>query len=151
MLAVANGMAILTLNPTQFYAVLAVAILGMLALLFTSYRKVVGYFLTGMAYWLMVEGLAWGLRASFSLESLNSYVFAVGLSFIPIMMLLIWVENRQETLTFSLPKTLPKLNKAKTTATRPSILMAGQRPFMLEQDTDFCQHFIRHSPVFDYE
>lgn len=150
MLTTANSMAMLNLNPTSFYAVLAVAILGMIALLFTSYRKVVGYFLAGMAYWLVVEGLAWGLRASFSLETLNSYVFAVGLSFVPIMMLLTWAENRQNNFTFSLPKT-KKTIPANARPTRPSILMAGQRPFLMEQDTDFSQHFIRHSPVFDYE
>lgn len=150
MLTTANSMAMLNLNPTSFYAVLTVAILGMIALLFTSYRKVVGYFLAGMAYWLVVEGLAWGLRASFSLETLNSYVFAVGLSFVPIMMLLTWAENRQNNFTFSLPKT-KKIIPANPCPTRPSILMAGQRPFLMEQDTDFSQHFIRHSPVFDYE
>lgn len=150
MLTTANSMAMLYLNPTSFYAVLTVAILGMIALLFTSYRKVVGYFLAGMAYWLVVEGLAWGLRASFSLETLNSYVFAVGLSFVPIMMLLTWAENRQNNFTFSLPKT-KKIIPANPRPTRPSILMAGQRPFLMEQDTDFSQHFIRHSPVFDYE
>lgn len=150
MLTTANSMAMLNLNPTSFYAVLTVAILGMIALLFTSYRKVVGYFLAGMAYWLVVEGLAWGLRASFSLETLNSYVFAVGLSFVPIMMLLTWAENRQNNFTFSLPKT-KKIIPANPRPTRPSILMAGQRPFLMEQDTDFSQHFIRHSPVFDYE
>lgn len=150
MLTTANSMAMLNLNPTSFYAVLTVAILGMIALLFTSYRKVVGYFLAGMAYWLMVEGLAWGLRASFSLETLNSYVFAVGLSFVPIMMLLTWAENRQNKFTFSLPK-MKKTIPANPRPTRPSILMAGQRPFLMEQDTDFSQHFIRHSPVFDYE
>ena len=65
-----NSITRLSLTTTTGFAVGTLAILGMIGLLFTRYRTVVGYFLAGMVYWLVVEVLAWGIMTAFSLELL---------------------------------------------------------------------------------
>ena len=77
-----NSITRLSLTTTTGFAVGTLAILGMIGLLFTRYRTVMGYFLAGMVYWLVVEVLAWGIMTAFSLELLHGYVVTVGLTFI---------------------------------------------------------------------
>ncbi len=155
-----NSITGFSLTTTTGFVVGTLAILGMIGLLFTSYRTVVGYFLAGMVYWLVVEVLAWGIMTAFSLDPLHGYVVAVGLTFIPILLGLNWLDNRKNTLKLSPPmlkKTSNIVSHFKPSASNasnakyPPILVAGQRPFIIEQDTDFLQHYIRHTPVFDYE
>ena len=152
-----NSITRLSLTTTTGFAVGTLAILGMIGLLFTRYRTVMGYFLAGMVYWLVVEVLAWGIMTAFSLELLHGYVVTVGLTFILILLGLDWLDNRKNTLKLSPPmpkKTANFVSHFKSSARNakyPPILVAGQRPFIIEQDTDFLQHYIRHAPVFDYE
>lgn len=128
MSSVING---LSLSPMGWSAVIAVV--GLVGLMFTSYRYVMGYFVVGMAYWLGVEGLHWLLVQFFpKLTVSDSYVLAVAMSLLPILAL-VWWQPRRPTLVDNSP------NQHR--------VGAGQRPFMLQQDTQFYQHFVRHTSV----
>ena len=114
---------------------------GMLAIAFTPYRFVLGYFMLGMVYWISVEGLHWTVVTLSSLTGTDAYVAAIGLSMIPIV-----IELNGK----------PRFNKAASQATtnqtmlKSSVQMsAGHRPVVLEKDTDFHQNFVRHASVFD--
>lgn len=110
---------------------------GMLAIAFTPYRFVLGYFMLGMVYWIAVEGLHWTVVQVSSLTGTEAYVAAVGLSMIPLILALSWKptyrkgQNQQAILKSSVQQS------------------AGHRPVVLEQDTDFHQNFVRHTSVFD--
>ena len=113
----------------------------MLAIAFTPYRFVLGYFMLGMVYWISVEGLHWAVVTLSSLTGTDAYVAAIGLSMIPIVIAL---------------NAKPKFNKAVSQATtnqamlKSSVQMsAGHRPVVLEKDTDFHQNFVRHASVFE--
>lgn len=138
----------------------------MAGLLFTPYRYVLGYFLSGMGYWLMIEGLQWLVMSLSSLSLLSSYACAIGLSLIPMMVLLAkFDEVSASTAQVNLTRLL--FNKFLNFSTRvsgwgkalfnrknPPVLtptIAGQRPLDIFKDTDYSQQFIQHSPVFDYE
>ena len=70
--------------------VIGVVMLAILALGFTRYRYVLGYFVLGMLYWLAVEGVQWLLSEIFALESPASYVAAIGFSMLPVLVILVW-------------------------------------------------------------
>lgn len=115
---------------------IGLVVLGMVALLFTSYRFLIGYFMAGMGYWLWVEALHWVVaRVLPNLETMDSYFFAFIVSLLPVVGLLVWQ-----------PKQRPSTPIAPTTT---ALLRAGQRPVVLEKDTDFYQHFVRHSSLTD--
>lgn len=122
-------------TPSLTLGVLAgVVILGLSVLAFTSYRYVIGYFLVGMVYWLLVEGLHWAVVSLTALTATHAYIAAIALSFLPLWALLSYKPR---------PKSKPIIPD---TAMR---LRAGQRPFVLEKDTHFYQHCIRHTPVIE--
>lgn len=130
--------------------VLCVAlVVGLLALAFTSYRFVVGYLLAGMLYWLWVEGIHWLVVAVVpALAVSDSYILSVAVSLLPLMVVL----ARQPRSVRMNGKQVDS-NQAQTRSTsslypEPTMrLAAGQRPFVLEKDTDFYQHFVRHTAV----
>lgn len=107
-------------------------VLGFIGLAFTSYRFVIGYFFAGMLYWLWVEGLHWVVgEVAPTLVVSDSYVLAVAISLLPFLWLLRLPRH------YVAPQdTLPNLQ-----------ITAGQRRFVLEKDTDFYQHCIRHSAI----
>ncbi|MGL5253309.1 MAG: hypothetical protein ACRC7U_09270 [Moraxella sp.] len=113
--------------------VIGVVMLAILALGFTRYRYVLGYFVLGMLYWLAVEGVQWLLSEIFALESPASYVAAIGFSMLPVLVILVWQPKPRSTSASA--NLLPR--------------HAGHRPVVLEKDTDFNQKFVRHSAVFD--
>ena len=61
---------------------------GMLAIAFTPYRFVLGYFMLGMVYWISVEGLHWAVVTLSSLTGTDAYVAAIGLSMITLVIAL---------------------------------------------------------------
>ena len=69
---------------------IALVTVGMLAIAFTPYRFVLGYFMLGMVYWILVEGLHWVVVNISSLTGTDAYVAAIGLSMIPIVIALNW-------------------------------------------------------------
>lgn len=116
---------------------IGLVVLGMVALLFTSYRFLVGYFTAGMCYWLWVEALQWVVaRVLPNLETTDSYFLAFIVSLLPVVGLLVWQ-----------PK--PRTSKTITSVNKTALLRAGQRPLVLEKDTDFYQHFVRHNSLTD--
>lgn len=145
----------LTLNSAWLWVM--VTCIGLVALLFTQYRYVVGYFLAGMLYWLGIEGMQWLLTAISSLNDFHAYILAIALSLIPVMLALAVKDNLISRQNFNIQLQLQRFSqfvKSLTRSkapTRPSLRTAGQKPFTLEEDTDFAQHFIRHTPVFDYK
>ena len=116
---------------------IALVTVGMLAIAFTPYRFVLGYFILGMVYWIAVEGLHWMVVNASSLTGTDAYVVAIGLSMIPIVFALNW----KPTYTKS---------RAKPMSIKSSVQQsAGHRPVVLEKDTDFHQNFVRHASVFE--
>ncbi len=109
-------------------------VLGLIALAFTSYRFVVGYFFAGMIYWLLVEGLHWVI-SQFATDwaATDTYTLAVACSLLPLVGLLVVASRKRTTASTNLP-TNPRL-------------VAGNRPYMIEKDTDFYQHCVRHTSV----
>lgn len=110
-------------------------VFGLIGLAFTSYRFVIGYFFAGMLYWLWVEGLHWVVNQLAPMLAVSdSYVLAVAVSLLPLLWLL------------ALPHRSHNHTDAITTA-QTLRMTAGQRPFVLEKDTNFYQHCIKHSAV----
>lgn len=122
---------------SNWLLLIALVTLGMLAIAFTPYRFVLGYFMLGMAYWVFVEGLHWGVVNALSLTGTDAYVVAIGLSMIPILIALNWRP------TFTRRHTKQVILKSSVQQS------AGQRPVILEKDTNFHQHYVRHASVFD--
>lgn len=144
-----------TINNVEFW--LTMIGLAMLALLFTSYRYVVGYFLAGMLYWLGIEALHWLVMAISSLASFHAYILAVALSLIPIMLMLAVKDNLLSLKRFNLSVVGRICKRFFQLLYRPKAprqampRIAGQKPFVLEQDTNFTQQFVCHSSVFKYD
>lgn len=151
-----------SLSQGWVYALLALLLLVMAGLSFTPYRYVLGYFLSGMGYWLMIEGLQWLVSSLVTLPLLSSYAWAIGLSLIPLLILLSKFDEVSASATqINFTQILLKLShrimtggKAlfarKTAPTLPPAI-AGQKPLDIFKDTNYCQHFIQHSPVFEYK
>lgn len=156
--------AMTTISATGWWLWLGITAVAMVGLLFTSYRYAVGYFLAGMMYWLGVEAISWVILAITPLDSFHAYILAVALSLLPLMGLLAIKDNLISVSQFTpqailrllknrnklLPASISQLFTAQDTV-MPAPRIAGHKPFVLQKDTDFTQHFIRHTPVFDYE
>lgn len=151
-------MAILTVSTIDnVWLWLTMTGVAMLALLFTSYRYVVGYFLAGMLYWLGIEVVHWLVTVVSPLSSFHAYILAVALSLIPIMLMLAVKDNLLSLKPFNLRvvgrffRPISQLLYRPKTPTQAMPRIAGQKPFILEQDTDFTQQFVCHSSVFKYD
>lgn len=151
--------AVNTMNTGSLWLWGGIISLAMIGLLFTSYRYAVGYFLVGMTYWLGIEAISWAVMAVTPLESFHAYILAVALSMLPLMGLLTLKDKGIDITRVDYQVVwMWLINKARK-GVKPSsestmILpprIAGHKPFILEQDTDFSQHCVRHTPVFHYE
>ena len=118
-------------------------IIGMIGLALTNYRYLLGYFALGMVYWLGIEALHWlVVNIMPDMGMTNSYVMAIGMSLLPILGLVIWQPKQ-----LLMRKTTPQPSSHYTQ--QPHRFGAGHRPFVLEKDTDFNQHYIRHASITD--
>lgn len=122
-------------NSVAIWTAIIAVSLGLIALLFTQYRYVVGYFISGMLYWFVVESLHWAVMNYSLLTDDNAYILAVALSLLPIIGLLGWQPKKSA-------------KKAYTNANRQQV---GQRRFTIEKDTDYHQHYVRHASVTETE
>lgn len=133
-------------------------VLAMVGLWWTRYRYVLGYFFAGMAYWLVVEGVRWGVVHVSNLAGAPAYVLALAITFIP----LAWVVSLPSA-QLDLPAIprKPIFNKTTLNHLRPNLRhrrsrtlpqprqSIGERPIALKKDTEFYQRVIRHRPVMD--
>lgn len=107
------------------WIMIAFVVFGGVCLYFTSYRYLLGYFLMGVIFWLLVEGLCWVATTFLGLSLSISYIIALGI----VMMVGIWLFSW-------LSKTSEQLS------TRERIEV-GNRP-MMEKNNSFHQRCIRH-------
>ena len=133
-------------------------VLAMVGLWWTRYRYVLGYFFAGMAYWLVVEGVHWGVVHVSNLAGTPAYVLALAITFVP----LAWSVSLP-TADMTLPSRSRKPRRRKHTLpfigllkrwqrrARPLPQHIGERPILLKKDTQFYQRVIRHRPVMDVE
>lgn len=125
---------------TSYGWLVGLVALGMLALAFTNYRYVLGYFALGMLYWLGVEGLQWLCVTLIpTLTDTQGYVFAIGLTLIPIIGVLAWLPSLATAKAHTLAEQSNDYQR----------LGAGRRPFILEKDTDFHQQYVSHTLITD--
>lgn len=132
--------------------------LVVLGVWWTRYRYVLAYFVAGMAYWLVVEGVHWGVVRASSLADTPAYVLALAITFVP----LAWSVSLP-TADMTLPSRSRKPRRRKHTLpfigllkrwqrrARPLPQHIGERPILLKKDTQFYQRVIRHRPVMDVE
>lgn len=164
--AFASNSATTSMNePSKIPLLLACVgvVLTMLALWWTRYRYVLGYFVAGMAYWLVVEAVHWGVVQVSNLVGTPAYVLALAITFVPLAWL-VSLPSDDEYVPDASPK--PKLITSKKTLKNlllakfwqrrarrqsPHLRQIGERPIALKEDTQFYQHVIRHRPVIDLE
>ncbi len=108
-------------------------ILGMIALLFTPYRYVVGYFIAGMVYWLIIEGIQRLLVFSFSIPLLYGYMIAIMLTFA--LFIAIYIKMKKSVAH------KPNVNNHSVADTYKQA----------EKTETYNQQVIRHRSVLDYE
>lgn len=116
--------------------VLAVSLFGVVALAFSNYRYLLGYFALGFLCCFWLESMHQLVVFATSLTGIHSYMLASVLAILPFIA------------RFALEKPIfyrfgKKILKHHAKPTR----MAGARPYNLERDTSFYQHFVRHTPM----
>lgn len=95
---------ILSLTSTLGYGLLALAII---TLAFSNQRRLLGFMLAGMVYWLLIEGIHSGLTALLPLTTSLAYAVAIIVSFLPFIG---WAVYREATATTRLKKAQAKAN-----------------------------------------
>ena len=85
--------------------------IGMIATLLSSYRYLLGYLLAGMVYWLIVDGIQSALLSLFEIDSWQSYIYALGSTWVLLGAGFIFRLNRRARALSSSTKSVAVKNK----------------------------------------
>lgn len=135
---------ITNMTPTQIVlsVTLAVVMLSSIALWFTSYRYLLFYFIFGMVFWVVIEGLRWAIQFGFDIPNNFAYIYALVVMIASIVGCLSWLnhlQNKQNNL-----EKLAQKNDSQPPQPRVDV---GHRPMALDTDTNYHEHCVRHRSV----